>query len=115
MEPNEDKVKAIVGAAAQQTGVRITPDIIRSSKNVTCECGGMLFSEKVFFKVLSPLLSQSGKAEMIPMPVFVCEKCGKVPQIFDAQNVLPDEIKTTPVERPVEQTKQAPFSVSKNE
>ena len=114
MDPNEEKAKAVIGAAAQP-GVRITPDIIRASKNIVCECGGMLFSEKIFFKVLSPLVSQSGKPEMLPMPVFVCENCGKVPQIFDSQNVLPDEIKTTPVPRPEEQTKQIPFSVTKNE
>lgn len=115
MDPNEEKTKAIIGAAAQPAGVRLTPDMIRSSKNIACECGGMLFSEKIFFKVISPLISQSGKSEMLPMPVFVCEKCGKVPQIFDAQNVLPDEIKTTPVPRPEEQTKQVPFTVTKNE
>jgi hypothetical protein len=111
----DDKTKAIIGAAAPPAQVRITPDIIRASRNVTCECGGMLFSEKIFFKVLSGLVSQSGKDEMLPMPVFVCEKCGKVPQIFDSQNVLPDAIKTTPVLRPVEHTKQVPFSVSKSE
>jgi hypothetical protein len=115
----DDKTKAIIGAgAAPQTQVRITPEIIRVSKNVTCECGGMLFSEKIFFKILSGLVSQSGKEEMIPMPVFVCEKCGKVPQFFDSQNVLPDAIKTTPVNRgevEVNGNKQVPFTVSKNE
>jgi len=25
--------------------------------------------------------------------VFVCTKCGKVPSVFDSQNVLPDEVK----------------------
>ena len=109
----EEKVKEIIGAAnqaAQQPqGLKITPDMIRASKNVACECGGMLFTEKIFFKRISPLISQSGKEEMIPMPVFVCEKCGKVPQVFDSQNVLPDEIKTIPVPT----TKQAPFTVQK--
>ena len=110
MDPKE-KVQATIGAAtAQPQGFKITPDIIRSSKNISCECGGMLFSEKIFFKRISALISQSGKEEMIPMPVFVCEKCGKVPQIFDAQNVLPDEVKTTPVPRP---ENQIPFTIQK--
>ena len=110
----EEKVKAVIGAAStQNAGIKVTPDMIRSSKNISCECGGMLFSEKIFFKRLSALITQSGKEEMIPMPVFVCEKCGKVPQIFDSQNVLPDEIKTTPVPRPESHTKQVPFTVTK--
>jgi hypothetical protein len=50
----EEKVNEVIGAAnqaAQQPqGLKITPDMIRASKNVSCECGGMLFTEKIFFK-----------------------------------------------------------------
>jgi hypothetical protein len=77
---------------------RITSDIIKNSKSVVCECGGMLFREEVFFKILSPLLSPSGKEELVPMPVFVCTKCGKVPSFFDSQDVLPEEIKAKKIE-----------------
>jgi len=71
----------------------ITPEILKLSANVTCECGGMLFSEKLFFKKLSAIVSPSGKEELAPMPILVCENCGGVPSAFDPQNILPEEIK----------------------
>ena len=80
----------------QTTGMgkpQITPELLRQSKTVQCECGGMIFQEKLFFKKISAILSPSGKEEMAPMPILVCESCGKVPSIFDSQNVLPEEIR----------------------
>jgi len=79
----------MAGAAKPQ----ITPDMIRSSKNITCECGGMIFQEKLFFKRISAILAPSGKEEVAPMPIMVCENCGKVPSAFDTNNVLPEEVR----------------------
>jgi hypothetical protein len=83
----------IAGAATNRPQMRVTPEIVRNSKTAVCDCGGMIFQEKIFIKIFSPLISPSGKEEMAPMPIFVCEKCGKVPSIFDENNILPDEIK----------------------
>jgi hypothetical protein len=85
--------KAAQRVAQNGMKMQVTPDMIKSSKTVECDCGGMLFQEKVFFKMLSSLISPSGKAELVPMPVFVCTSCGKVPSIFDSQNILPEEVK----------------------
>lgn len=74
---------------------QITPDMLRNSKNVVCECGGMIFSEKLFFKKISAIISPSGKEEVAPMPIIVCENCGKVPSAFDTQNILPKEVRAT--------------------
>lgn len=93
MDPKDQRAAQIAGAAQRNLNMKVTPDMIRNSKSVTCECGGMLFQEKVFFKVLSALISPSGKEELVPMPVFVCTSCGKVPKFFDSQNILPDEVK----------------------
>jgi len=82
-----------VTAAMQAGRPQITPDMIKNSPNITCDCGGMLFTEKLFFKKISALLSGSGKEEVAPMPVMVCENCGAVPSVFDPQNILPEEIK----------------------
>ena len=76
---------------------QITPDMLRNSKNVVCECGGMIFTEKLFFKTISAIISPSGKQEVAPMPIIVCENCGGVPSAFDQQNILPDEIKAKPL------------------
>jgi hypothetical protein len=72
---------------------QITPDMLRNSASVTCDCGGMIFSEKLFFKKISAILSGSGKEEVVPMPIMVCENCGGVPSVFDSQNILPEAIK----------------------
>ena len=72
---------------------QLTAEMLKLSANVTCECGGMIFLEKLFFKKISAILSQSGKEDLAPMPVLICDKCGKVPSVFDPQNILPNEIK----------------------
>jgi hypothetical protein len=90
---DENQRAVLAGAAQNRIQMKVTPDMIRNSKSVTCECGGMLFQEKIFFKILSALISPSGKEEVVPMPIFVCEKCGKVPSFFDVQNILPGEIR----------------------
>jgi hypothetical protein len=96
MDPKDQRAAQIAGAAQNRVQMKVTPEMIRNSKTVTCECGGILFQEKVFFKILSPLISPSGKEELVPMPVFVCSDCGKVPSFFDSQNLLPDAIRAKP-------------------
>ena len=95
----EEKAKQVLEAqqgAPQQ--MQVTPEMIKNSQNLKCDdCGGMLFTEKLMFKTISPILSPSGRMETIPMPVIVCDKCGKVPSIFDPQNLVPKELKTNQV------------------
>jgi len=93
MDPRDQRAAQVAGAAQNRVQMKVTPEMIKNSKSITCECGGMLFQEKIFFKVLSALISPSGKEELVPMPVFVCENCGKVPGVFDVQNILPEEVK----------------------
>ncbi len=97
MEPKDQRAAQFAEAAQNRVQMKVTPEMVKNSKSLVCECGGMLFQEKIFFKILSPLISPSGKEELVPMPVFVCELCGKVPGIFDGQNILPDEIKAKKV------------------
>lgn len=96
MDPKDQRAAQIAGAAQNRVQMKVTPEMIKNSKTVTCECGGMLFQEKIFFKILSPLISPSGKEELVPMPVFVCADCGKVPAFFDSQSILPEEVKALP-------------------
>lgn len=74
-------------------GMRITSEMIKNSKNVECECGGLIFNEKLFFKRISAIISPSGREEVVPVPIIVCESCGKVPGAFDISKVLPEAIK----------------------
>ena len=80
------------GAAPQ-----VTQAMLKDAPIITCDCGGMIFTEKLFFKKLSLIVSPTGKEEMVPMPILVCEKCGKVPTMFDTNNILPKELLATKV------------------
>lgn len=96
MDSKDMRAQATIGAMQNKMPrPQITPEMLRNSRNVLCDCGGMIFSEKLFFKRISPLISPTGREEFAPMPIIVCEKCGKVPSLFDTNNVLPDEIRAT--------------------
>jgi hypothetical protein len=100
MDSNELKAKAAVGAANQRMGgPQITPDMLRNSQSIKCDCGGMIFAEKLFFKKISALISHSAKEELAPMPIIVCENCKRVPRLFDSNNILPEEIKAVKSEK----------------
>ena len=75
--------------------IKITPDMMKSFKTLTCDCGGMLFEPGVVIKKISPLVSPTSKEESYPFQVLVCKKCGKVPSEMnktDFQGMLPDEV-----------------------
>jgi len=76
----------------EQTQIKITGEMIKSFKTITCNCGGMIFETGLVLKKISPLISPSGKEETYPIEVLVCKKCGKVPEELNTGNILPDEI-----------------------
>ena len=57
----------------------MSPAALLDSPNVVCECGSKLFHEAIVLKKVSALISPTGKEELYPIPVYVCEKCGKIP------------------------------------
>jgi len=71
--------------------MRLTMDQIKISKQVTCDCGSAMFSEKLMFKRISSIISPSGREELYPMQVVVCESCGKVPTEFNPYGLIPEE------------------------
>jgi len=77
-----------------QTRIKITPEMIKSFKTVTCDCGGMVFESAIVLKKISAIVSPSGKEEMYPLEILVCKKCGKVPDELNVEGMLPDEILT---------------------
>lgn len=72
--------------------MQLTATMVKDSKTLTCECGGMIFEEAIFFKSISPIVSPTGKEELYPIGVVVCKKCGKVPSVFNKENVVPSEL-----------------------
>jgi hypothetical protein len=71
--------------------LRLTIDQIKTAKPVLCDCGGAIFSEKLMFRRISPIISPTGKEETYPMNVVVCNKCGKVPSGFNPYDLVPKE------------------------
>jgi hypothetical protein len=70
---------------------KITVEQIKNSKQVECDCGGVIFVEKMMFKKISPILSPTGNEEIYPMQVIVCDSCGKIPTQFNPHNLISEE------------------------
>lgn len=63
---------------------------------IECEGGNLVWESGMLFKKLSPLVSPTGKEELIPAEVVICKKCGKVPKFFwEKAKEIPEEIKST--------------------
>ena len=63
---------------------------------IKCEDGNMMWETSMLFKRISPLMSPSGKEELVPAELVTCKKCGKVPKFFfDMAKGIPDELKST--------------------
>ena len=80
--------------------INITPEMMRDFKTLTCDCGGQLFTTGIVIKKISALISPSGKEEMYPLEVLICQSCGKVPNEVNANamNMLPSSVLATPKE-----------------
>lgn len=56
---------------------------------VVCEqCGCEIFEQGLMLREVSPLITGTGQPGIVPVPVFLCTKCGHVNQQF-----LPEELK----------------------
>lgn len=53
-----------------------------TSPNVVCSCGSKLFKQQYVLKNLSKFVSPTGAAQVIEIPIFVCAKCGEIPDEF---------------------------------
>lgn len=71
--------------------MQITLDNVKDAKQVTCDCGGAMFTEKMMFKRISSFISPTGKEELYPVQVIVCDACGKVPSELNPHGIVPEE------------------------
>lgn len=56
---------------------------LRDTEAIKCEhCGGEVFEEGVMLRRVPALLTGTGKPGVIPVPVFICSKCGHVNSEF---------------------------------
>ena len=73
----------------EKTHIQLSEDTIKNSKFIECDCGGTMFTEKMMFKNISKILSPTGKDEIFPMNVIICERCKKVPSQFNPGDIIP--------------------------
>ena len=60
--------------------------MILDSPNVVCpKCGNKIFTECVVLKKISPILSGAPTEQMFPIPVYVCAKCGEIPEEYTSK------------------------------
>ena len=53
---------------------------IEDTESLKCDaCGNYNFIKSNFIRRVSPLMSPTGQEAMIPIEVFACGNCGKVP------------------------------------
>ena len=52
------------------------------SPNIVCECGCKTFAPAAILKKVSKLVTMTGRDEIVDIPVYVCTKCGKIPQEY---------------------------------
>ena len=69
-----------------------TAEMMKSFASLECECGGHLFHLGIVFKKISAIISPSGKEELYPMEVLICESCHKVPRTLPGSELLPEDV-----------------------
>ena len=66
------------GMPPRQDGLQVD---ISKADTIVCEnCGNASFIQAFFLKKISALMSPTGKEALIPMQVFSCGNCGKIPK-----------------------------------
>ena len=74
-------------------GLRINP---KDLPWVGCSKGIQTYEQAFLFKRLSPLMSPTGKEEMVPAEIVIFKTCGKAPKfIWSKIPDFPEEMKST--------------------
>ena len=69
-----------------------TVDLSKADTIKCDDCGNYLFITSHVIKRISPILSPTGQEAIIPVQVYSCGNCGKVPKMFLEGSGLGDEI-----------------------
>ena len=60
---------------------------INDTETIVCdECGNAPFIQCIYLRRISPLMSPTGQEAMVPIQVYSCGNCGKVPDKFMPTN-----------------------------
>ena len=73
-------MSGIIGMDGKPKGQQMDPSTM---KDVCCDnCGSRFFRQVHAFKVVSALVSSTGKEQIVPVPTFRCDDCGYIPEEF---------------------------------
>jgi len=71
---------SIIGMDGKPKGLPMDPS---SMKDIKCEnCGSRFFRQVNAFKIVSALMSGTGKEQIMPVPTFRCDDCGFINEEF---------------------------------
>ena len=68
--------------APQQPQQEVQVDLKKADTIKCDDCGNYLFITANVIKRISPILSPTGQEALVPVQVYSCGNCGKVPKIF---------------------------------
>ena len=61
---------------------------LQDTTAVKCDkCGGEIFENGVILREVSALMTGTGQTGIVPIPVFICSKCGHVNDQFIPQDL----------------------------
>ena len=68
--------------ALQQPQQEVQVDL-KKAETIKCDdCGNYLFITAHVIKRISPIMSPTGQEALVPVQVYSCGNCGKVPKMF---------------------------------
>tara|TARA_X000001382_G_scaffold116387_1_gene95551 strand:+ start:1750 stop:2031 length:282 start_codon:yes stop_codon:yes gene_type:complete len=87
--------KGPINKQPQQAQVKVD---LKQAETMKCEyCGNYLFISSTIIKRISPLVSPTGEEALVPIDVYSCGNCGRVPKSMLAGSGIGEE--TTNVEK----------------
>jgi len=66
----------------QQSQSDVKVDLSKADTIQCDDCGNYLFITANVIKRISPILSPTGQEALVPVQVYSCGNCGKVPKMF---------------------------------
>ena len=76
----------------QQPQTEVKVDLSKADTIKCDDCGNYLFITAHVIKRISPILSPTGQEALIPIQVYSCGNCGRVPKMFLEGSGLGEEI-----------------------
>jgi hypothetical protein len=66
----------------QEPQAQVQVDLSKADTIKCDDCGNYLFIQANVIKRISPIMSPTGQEALVPVQVYSCGNCGKVPKMF---------------------------------